>query len=53
MEPKVAIIGDNFLTELMISASYKHFQSNASNFYVYGEDEEHLKEIRENYGVHW
>ena len=52
MDQKIAIIGNNFLTELIVSASYKHFQSNTSNFYVYGEDEEDLKEIRENYGVH-
>lgn len=49
---KTAIIGDNFLTELLISTSYKHFQSNTANFYVYGKDEQHLNSIRENYGVH-
>ena len=52
MERKVAIIGNNFLTELIITASYKHSKSDTSNFYVYGEDEEHLKKISENYGVH-
>ena len=48
---KVAIIGDGFITELIVSASFKQLNINPYNFYIYSEDAPRLMELRGSYGV--
>lgn len=48
---KIALIGDGFITELIVSSSFKQLNINPYNYYVYSEDAPRLTELRESYGV--
>ena len=46
-----AMLGDGFLPELILSTLAKNTKENPAIFYVFGNDESRLNELRENYNV--